>query len=59
MLKKTFVMLAAPSMIGKTCAANKLQAEHPSLLVVHNDDLIKDLCTLAKFPVPDISKEEV
>lgn len=59
MPKKTFIMLAAPSMTGKTYAANRLNAQYPSLLVVHNDDLMKELCSLTKFPVPDISKEEV
>ena len=49
MNRKAFILLAAPSMVGKTSAANHIGENYPDIKIVRNDDLLNELFDLAMF----------
>jgi hypothetical protein len=51
-MKRAFVMLAAPSMIGKSTQAVKLAQSNPNIRVIANDDLMYELFRIARLDSP-------
>lgn len=50
MLKKTFIMLAAPGMIGKSTAAQAASKPFPMVHMLENDELMQKLFDIVRLP---------
>ena len=53
MSNKTFIMLAAPGMIGKSSAAKLVTESYPSVSRLENDSLMHELFQLVRLPNPN------